>query len=71
MLLVLPAWDYLRCRAGDENRRFADFCLMVLAFMLLNSFLESFLFKRADPNWLLTFIAVVGLRLAARLRMVS
>ena len=44
--------------------------LMVLGFMLLNSFLESYLFKRADPCWMLTFIAVAGLRLLQRTRIV-
>ena len=66
VLVILPFKDYVRCRPSPENRRLADFFLMVLAFALLNSFLESYLFKRADPVWMLTWISIVGLRLAAR-----
>lgn len=68
MLVVLPFRDYLNCRPTPENSRLADFLLMVLAFCLLNSFLESFLFKRADPVWMVTWIAIVGLRLVAKFR---
>ncbi|GGD96875.1 O-antigen polymerase [Aureimonas endophytica] len=71
MLLVLPVKDYLTCRPDLENARFADFCMMVLTFVLMNSFLESYLFARNQPVWMLAFMAIVGLRLAARLRMVS
>ncbi|KAB0680383.1 O-antigen ligase family protein [Aureimonas leprariae] len=71
MLLVLPMADYMRCREGEESQRLADFFLMVLGFMLLNSFLESYLLKRNDPTWMLTFLSVVGLRLLARFRVVS
>lgn len=68
LLIVLPFKDYLRCRPGKENERLADFFLMVLAFALLNSFLESYFFKRADPVWMLTWISIVGLRLLAKFR---
>jgi O-antigen ligase len=71
MLLVLPIADYVRCRDGEENRRLADLFLMVLAFMLLNSFLESYLLRRNDPTWMLTFVSIVGLRLLARFGLVS
>jgi O-antigen ligase len=71
VLVLLPFADYVRCRPGEENGRLADFFLMVLAFMLLNSFLESYLFKRADPSWMLTWIAVVGLRLLSKFRIAA
>ncbi|WP_152045279.1 O-antigen ligase family protein [Aureimonas psammosilenae] len=70
LLLFLPVADYLRSKPGAENQCFADFCLMVLSFVLLNSFLESYLFARAHPTWMLAFMSIVGLRLGARLRMV-
>ncbi|GGD06272.1 O-antigen ligase family protein [Aureimonas glaciei] len=68
MLIVLPFKDYVNSRPSPENERLADFLLMVLAFCLLTSFLESFLFKRADPVWMMTWIAIVGLRLLAKFR---
>lgn len=68
VLVLLPFRDYVNCRPARENERLADFFLMVLAFMLLNSFLESYLFKRADPAWMLAWISVVGLRLLSKFR---
>ena len=69
LLVILPFKDYLNCRPTIENQRLADLFLMVLAFCLLNSFLESYLFKRADPVWMVTWISIVGLRLLAKFRM--
>lgn len=68
VLVVLPFKDYVFCQKGPETTRLADFFLMVLAFALLNSFLESYFFKRADPVWMLTWISVVGLRLLSKFR---
>ena len=39
---------------------------MVLAYLLLNAFLESFLFDRANPIWMAVCFAVIGLRLLSR-----
>ncbi|MBC8129251.1 MAG: O-antigen ligase family protein [Rhizobiaceae bacterium] len=71
VLVVLPFKDYVACRPSQENERLADFFLMVLAFALMSSFLESYFFKRADPVWMLTWIAVVGLRLVSKFRMTA
>ncbi|MDY8107643.1 O-antigen ligase [Fulvimarina sp. 2208YS6-2-32] len=69
VLLFLPLADYVRCDGARENQRAADLFLMILTFMLLNSFLESFLFSRGNPSWMLMWISVVGLRLTARHRL--
>ncbi|MEN3792743.1 O-antigen ligase [Fulvimarina sp. MAC3] len=66
VLFVLPLVDYVKCRPTRENNLAADLFLMILTFMLLNAFLESFFFARGNPSWMLTWIAVVGLRLTAR-----
>ncbi|MER0239518.1 O-antigen ligase [Fulvimarina sp. MAC8] len=66
VLFVLPLVDYVKCRETRENHLAADLFLMILTFMLMNSFLESFFFARGHPGWMLTWIAVVGLRLTAR-----
>ncbi len=68
-LVVLPLIDYARAGDDAESARLADFFLMVLAFMLLNAFLESFFFERGSPIWMTLWIAVVGLRLVSARRL--
>ena len=69
MLIVLPLKDYLTTRPGIENQRLADCFLMIVAFALLNSFLETYFFSRGNAIWLFTFLAMVGLRLCSRFRL--
>ncbi len=69
MLIVLPLKDYLTTQAGVENQRLADCFLMIVAFALLNSFLETYFFSRGNPIWLFTFVAIVGLRLCSRFKL--
>ncbi|MBO0661639.1 O-antigen ligase family protein [Jiella sp. MQZ9-1] len=71
MLVILPLVDYARIGRDPESTRLGDTLLMVLFYLLLNSFLESYLFERANPIWMLVWFAVVGLRLLARHRMES
>lgn len=70
-LVVLPAIDYARTPLFRENVLLADFFMMAAAFCALNGLLETFFFRRADPVWLLFFMAVIGLRVTARLRLLS
>ncbi len=67
-LVALPLRDYLRSGTNLQSRRLADMFLMVLCYLLLNSFLESFLFARANPVWIMLFLSVAGLRMLARHR---
>ena len=69
MLIVLPLKDYLTTQAGIENQRLADCFLMIVAFALLNSFLETYFFSRGNAIWLFTWVAMVGLRLGSRFRL--
>lgn len=64
--VVSPLRDYMRVPLLRENVYRADFFMMVLLFALLNAFLETFFFRRADPVWLFLVMAVFGLRFAAR-----
>lgn len=64
-LVVLPLVDYARAGSDRETVRLADLFLMILAFLLLNAFLESFFFERGSPIWMTLWIAVVGLRLVS------
>lgn len=68
VLVLSPLVDYARTPLFRENVLMADFFMMVAAFCALNALLESFFFRRADPVWLLFFMAVIGLRVTARQR---
>ncbi|TFF21969.1 O-antigen ligase family protein [Jiella endophytica] len=68
MLVILPLFDYARIGRDAESTRLGDTLLMILTYLLLNSFLESFLFERANPVWMTVWFAVVGLRLLGRHR---
>lgn len=63
---IAPARDYMRIPLYKENVYLGDFFMMTLLFTVLNSFLESFFFRRADPVWMLFVFSIIGLRLAAR-----
>lgn len=65
--VLAPLRDFQRVPPLRENVFLADFFLMIAAFILLNAFLESFFFRRAEPAWLLLIFALFGLRLVARL----
>jgi len=64
--IAAPLREFLRVPPLKENVLLADLFLMIVTFTLLNAFLESFFFRRADPVWLLLVFALFGLRLAAR-----
>jgi O-antigen ligase len=63
---VAPLRDYMRIPMRKENVFLGDFFMMILLFTALNSFLESFFFRRADPVWLFFVFSIIGLRLVAR-----
>ncbi|WP_149737394.1 O-antigen ligase [Rhizobium sp. RU20A] len=64
LLFVKPLFDFAKATRYPANRAFADFCMMVIIFMTYNGMLESFIFNRADPQWLLTALAIFGLGMA-------
>jgi O-antigen ligase len=68
VLCIRPLRDYARCRPFAENRRLADLCLMIIAFVILNSLLESSWFRRADPTWIMMILSIAGMRMACRVR---
>lgn len=71
VLLVLPLVDYVRTLKKRENIFLSDFLMMCLTFSLMNAFLESFFFRRADPVWLIVVTACFGLRMTARIPLLS
>lgn len=64
--VVAPLVDFMRVGTRRENVLLADLFLMFLLFTSLNSFLESFFFRRVDPVWVFFLIGAFGLRLVAR-----
>lgn len=67
LMVVAPALDYIRAARSGRAGPLADFFFMVIVFAALSSALESFYFRRADPIWLTMVIAMIGLRLTARM----
>ena len=67
-LFVAPVVNYLKSCRDRANANIADLFMMILVFMTLLSFLETFLLRRVDPIWLLMFMAITGLQLTARFR---
>lgn len=68
VLFVLPVVNYVRACRTPENRPLADLFMMILVFMTMLSFLETFFLRRNEPTWLIMFLAINGLMLAARFR---
>lgn len=64
--LLEPLRNYMRIPLRRENIIMGDFFMMVALFTLLNAFLESFFFRRADPVWLMFVFSALGLRLVSR-----
>ncbi|MCR9138973.1 MAG: O-antigen ligase family protein [Alphaproteobacteria bacterium] len=67
-LYIVPVFNYLKACRIRANGNLADLFMMILVFMTLLSFLESFFLRRIDPIWLMMFMAVAGLQLTARFR---
>lgn len=63
--LIVPMRDYMRIPKLKENIYLGDFFMMMLLFIALNGFLESFFFRRADPVWMFFVFSVFGLRQVA------
>ncbi|MEM6461307.1 MAG: O-antigen ligase [Pseudomonadota bacterium] len=65
-LFIAPAVNYVKSCQIPSNRNLADLFMMIIVFLALLSFMETFFLRRMDPIWLMMVIAVVGLQLTAR-----
>ncbi|MEX3008036.1 O-antigen ligase family protein [Hoeflea sp. TYP-13] len=65
-LFIAPAINYVKSNRIASNRNLADLFMMILIFLTLLSFLETFFLRRIDPIWLTMVIAIVGLQLTSR-----
>ena len=70
-MLLVPMRDYAKCLQTRENVLLADLFMMIFTFSALNACLESFFFRRSDPVWLMFVMAAIGLRLTARVVVLS
>ena len=67
-LFLAPALNYVRSYRFAANHNLADLFMMILVFLTLLSFLETFFLRRMDPIWLTMVMAIVGLQLTSRYR---
>jgi len=68
VLVVLPLRDHHRVIRTPENKALAELFFRIWMFCIYSACLESFFFRRADPVWFSLAIAIIGLRLTARYR---
>lgn len=66
VLFIGPIFNFAKARKIPGNRKLADMFFMIVVFMSLLSFLETFFLARNDSLWLMHVFAVFGLHLAAR-----
>ncbi|MDF1607151.1 O-antigen ligase [Hoeflea sp. YIM 152468] len=66
MLYVGPVFDYARARRISGNSKLADMFFMIIVFVGLLSFLETFFLARNDPLWLMHAFGLIGLHVLAR-----
>ena len=69
VLFIGPVFNYVKARRVPENRKIADMFFMIIVFMSLLSFLETFFLARNNSMWLMHAFAVFGLHVVARFRM--
>lgn len=71
VLVLLPLRDHHRVLPTPQNKALAELFFRIWLFCIYSACLESFFFRRADPVWFALAIAIIGLRLTARYRVLS
>lgn len=64
-LFVMPMINYISIYKRRENRKLADMFMMMITFIMLLSFMETFILHRSDPIWIFHVFAVFGLQMLA------
>lgn len=62
-LFIMPMVNYIKIYKRRENRKLADMFMMMIAFIMLLSFMETFILHRSDPIWIFHVFAVFGLQM--------
>ncbi|MBW8639331.1 O-antigen ligase family protein [Hoeflea sp. WL0058] len=65
-IYIMPAVNYVKACRNPANAARADLFMMVIVFLALLSFLETFFLRRVDPIWLLMVMAIMQLQVLAR-----
>lgn len=60
---ILPMINYVRAYKNQSQRLLADMFMMIIAFSMLLSLMETFILGRSDPIWILHMFAVFGLQI--------
>lgn len=66
MLFIGPVFNYARAKRISGNGKLADMFFMIIVFVSLLSFLETFFLARNDPLWLMHAFGLIGLHVLAR-----
>lgn len=64
-LFVMPMVHYIAIYKAQKNRKLADMFMMMIVFIMLLSFMETFILHRSDPIWIFHVFAVFGLQMLA------
>lgn len=63
VIYILPMINYVSVYKDPSKRLLADMFMMIIAFTILISLMESFVLRRSDPIWILHMFAVFGLQI--------
>lgn len=66
VLFIGPVFNYAKAKRIAGNGKLADMFFMIIVFVSLLSFLETFFLARNDSLWLMHAFGVVGLHVLAR-----
>lgn len=64
-LFVMPMANYILIYKAGAERKLADMFMMMIVFIMLLSFMETFILHRSDPIWIFHVFAVFGLQMLA------
>lgn len=64
-LFVMPVVNYMLIYKAGAERKLADMFMMMIVFIMLLSFMETFILHRSDPIWIFHVFAVFGLQMLA------
>lgn len=64
-LFVMPMVNYISIYKAGAERKLADMFMMMIVFIMLLSFMETFILHRSDPIWIFHVFAVFGLQMLA------
>lgn len=70
VLVIQPLFNHAKARREGADRALTTLFFQMWLFCIYLSCMESFLFARTDPVWFTLLVAIFGLRMTARFRVV-